>query len=116
MTDKNIGLLLIKSLQCISLQNIFYITRQILFTTKVLLLVPCYNLIQGLQTCFNLLKMIIKRITEEAEDDNNITKIFNNIKILILKQEDLLILFLVENQQSDLNFKEYYSILDECKH
>ncbi|GBC41626.2 ribosome 60S biogenesis N-terminal-domain-containing protein [Rhizophagus irregularis DAOM 181602=DAOM 197198] len=114
LADKNISLILIKSLQSTSLQHIFRITKQILVTTKVLLSVSYYNSsIQKLQTCFNLLKIIIEKVTEEVEDED-ISKIFNDIIILIFEQ-DLLPFFLAsmsESQQSTLNFKNY-SILDE---
>lgn len=117
LADKNISLILIKSLQSTSLQHIFRITKQILVTTKVLLSVSYYNSsIQKLQTCFNLLKIIIEKVTEEVEDED-ISKIFNDIIILIFEQ-DLLPFFLAsmsESQQSTLNFKNY-SILDECKY
>ncbi|RIA94625.1 ribosome 60S biogenesis N-terminal-domain-containing protein [Glomus cerebriforme] len=115
LVDKNVSFLLTKSLQSTPLQHMGHIIKQILFTTKVLLLVPCYNLIQGLRTCFNLLRIIIERVTE-AEENDVIAKIFNDIKISILEQKDLLSLFLInviKNQQSNLNFKKYYSILDE---
>lgn len=115
LADKNISLFLIKSLQSTSLQHIFRITKQILVTTKVLL--SDNSSIQKLQTCFNLLKIIIEKVTEEVEDDD-VSKIFNDIVILIFEQ-DLLTFFLAsmsENQQSTLNFKKNYSILDECKY
>jgi hypothetical protein len=115
LADKNISLFLIKSLHSAPLQHIFHITKQILVTTKVLLSVSYYNSsTQKLQTCFNLLKIIIEKVTEEAKNDD-ISKIFNDIKILIFEQEDLLTFFLAnifENQQSNSNFK----ILDECKY
>ncbi|GES88332.1 ribosome 60S biogenesis N-terminal-domain-containing protein [Rhizophagus clarus] len=116
LADKNISSFLIKSLQSVPLQQISNIVKQILITTKVLLSVSYYNSsIQKLQTCFNLLKTIIKKVTEETENED-ITKLFNGIKILIFEQEDLLTFFLAnifENQQSTLNFKKDYSILDE---
>ena len=88
-----------------------------MFATKALLSAPCYNLTQGLQTCFNLLKTIIERVTEETENDGA-ERVFDNIKNLILGRKDLLTIFLInvlEDQPFDLNFKNYYSILDECK-
>jgi len=118
LTDKNVSFLLNKSLQSIPLHNILHTTRQILFATKTLLSVPCYNLTQGLQTCFNLLKTIVERVSEETEDDGA-SKNFDDIKNLILGWKDLLTLFLIstlESRQFDLNFVNYYSILDECKY
>ncbi|CAG8560992.1 3093_t:CDS:10 [Funneliformis mosseae] len=116
LMDKNIGFLLNKSLRSIPLQNILHTTRQILFATKTFLSVPCYNLIQGLQTCFNLLKIIIEKVTEETEDDDGTSKIFDDIINLILGLEDLSTLFLIsvlEGQNFDSDFIKYYSVLDE---
>ncbi|CAI2172221.1 19997_t:CDS:10 [Funneliformis geosporum] len=116
LMDKNIGVLLNKSLQSIPLQNILHTTRQILFATKTLLSVPCYNLKQGLQTCLNLLKTIIERVTEETEDDDDTSKIFDDIINLILGLKDLLTLFLIsvlEGQNLDFDSMKYYFILDE---